>query len=234
MPDEPNRERADRILDAAAELLVRWGSRKVTIEDIARRAGIGKGTVYLHWRTKDSLFGALLMRASVRLLENSAAELAADPRTVLPHRYFRSTFLLTTADALLSAMLNNDTELLGDYALSAEETRPESAEAVDRSFEIFLGSGLLRDDIPDVRYALSAAAAGFYLYSNVNPQFTDMPLEAKADALARVIREAFEPPGEPDPGTVEKAAAELRAVFETYASAARAVIYPRKTTTEPG
>ncbi|MGW2198666.1 helix-turn-helix domain-containing protein, partial [Streptosporangium sp. NPDC001682] len=42
--------RADRILDAAAELLVRLGYRKVTIDDIARLAGIGKGTVYLHPR----------------------------------------------------------------------------------------------------------------------------------------------------------------------------------------
>ncbi|QYN17376.1 TetR/AcrR family transcriptional regulator [Amycolatopsis sp. DSM 110486] len=234
MPDEPNRDRADRILDAAAELLVRWGSRKVTIEDIARRAGIGKGTVYLHWRTKDSLFGALLMRASVRLLEASVAELRADPHTVVPHRYFRSTFLLTTRDPLLSAMLANDTELLGDYAISAAETQREAAEAVERTFELFLGSGLLRGDIPDVRFALGAASSGFYLYGNINPEFADTPLEARADALARVIRAAFEPPGEPDPGMVEKAADELRTVFEAYASAARAVIYPGKPTTGAG
>ncbi|HEY3710665.1 MAG TPA: helix-turn-helix domain-containing protein, partial [Amycolatopsis sp.] len=69
MPGHPNHERADRILDAASELLVRWGSRKVTIDDVARRAGIGKGTVYLHWRTKDALFETLLTRAAADLLD---------------------------------------------------------------------------------------------------------------------------------------------------------------------
>ena len=42
-------ERAGRILDAAAELLLRWGYKRVSIEEIARHAGIGKGTVYLHF-----------------------------------------------------------------------------------------------------------------------------------------------------------------------------------------
>jgi hypothetical protein len=36
--------RADRILDAAGSLLLRHGYRKVNVEDIARQAGIGKGT----------------------------------------------------------------------------------------------------------------------------------------------------------------------------------------------
>jgi AcrR family transcriptional regulator len=44
----PTSDRADRILDAAGDLLLRLGYRKVTIEDVAQRAGIGKGTVYLH------------------------------------------------------------------------------------------------------------------------------------------------------------------------------------------
>jgi Bacterial regulatory proteins, tetR family len=42
-PDERQR-REERILDAAAALLVRWGFRKTTIDDVAREAGVGKGT----------------------------------------------------------------------------------------------------------------------------------------------------------------------------------------------
>ncbi|HEY0932927.1 MAG TPA: TetR family transcriptional regulator, partial [Trebonia sp.] len=37
--------RESRILDAAGDLLLAFGYRKVTIEDVARRAEIGKGTV---------------------------------------------------------------------------------------------------------------------------------------------------------------------------------------------
>ncbi|WP_163569887.1 helix-turn-helix domain-containing protein [Fodinicola feengrottensis] len=57
--------RAERVLDAAAELIVRWGYDKTTIEDIARaRRGRAKGTIYLHWKTREDLFIALLRRES--------------------------------------------------------------------------------------------------------------------------------------------------------------------------
>ena len=80
----PNRERADRILDAAGELLLRMGYRKVAIDDIARAVGIGKGTVYLHWRNKELLFQALPMRESADLTAEMLAGLRADPAMILP------------------------------------------------------------------------------------------------------------------------------------------------------
>src|SRR5262249_5935990 len=52
-------ERAARILDAAADLLLRHGYRRVTIDDVAAGAGIGKGTVYLHWKAREQLFSAV-------------------------------------------------------------------------------------------------------------------------------------------------------------------------------
>ncbi|MGH3566828.1 MAG: helix-turn-helix domain-containing protein [Pseudonocardia sp.] len=50
MPDRPM-EREERLLDVATDLLVRWGYQRVTVDAVARQAGIGKGTVYLHFRT---------------------------------------------------------------------------------------------------------------------------------------------------------------------------------------
>lgn len=45
----------DLILDAADRLLARYGYRKMTIDDVAREVGIGKGTVYLHFKSKEDL-----------------------------------------------------------------------------------------------------------------------------------------------------------------------------------
>jgi AcrR family transcriptional regulator len=47
--------REELILDAAERLLARYGYRKMTIDDLAREAGIGKGTVYLHFRSKEDV-----------------------------------------------------------------------------------------------------------------------------------------------------------------------------------
>ncbi|SEP43522.1 TetR/AcrR family transcriptional regulator [Amycolatopsis saalfeldensis] len=234
MPGHPNHDRADRILDAASELLVRWGSRKVTIDDVARRAGIGKGTVYLHWRTKDVLFGALLTRAAADLLDRIATRLRTDPGEAVPHRYLRSLFLDVVHDPLLSAMLTNDVMLLGHYSDAASETRAAGVAATDGTFEVFARHGLLRADVPDLPYALSAATIGFYLRDSADTARADLTVEDRADAMARVVRAAFEPPGEPDPAAVEAAATELRSVSEAYVSACRAVIYTGESATAPG
>ena len=37
--------------DAAADSLLRWGYPRVTVDDVAARAGVGTGTLHLHWRT---------------------------------------------------------------------------------------------------------------------------------------------------------------------------------------
>jgi AcrR family transcriptional regulator len=44
-----------RVLDAADRLLARYGYRKMTVDDIAAEAGIGKGTVYLAFASKEDV-----------------------------------------------------------------------------------------------------------------------------------------------------------------------------------
>lgn len=52
---------ADRILAAAIELLTELPMSKVTMEDVARRAGIARQTVYKHFASKNDLLVALFV-----------------------------------------------------------------------------------------------------------------------------------------------------------------------------
>jgi AcrR family transcriptional regulator len=45
----------DALLDATDRLLARYGYRKMTIDDLAREVGIGKGSVYLHFSSKEEI-----------------------------------------------------------------------------------------------------------------------------------------------------------------------------------
>jgi AcrR family transcriptional regulator len=45
----------DLILDAADRLLARYGYRKMTVDDLAQEAGVGKGTIYLHFSGKEEV-----------------------------------------------------------------------------------------------------------------------------------------------------------------------------------
>ncbi len=64
MTDQPRltkqQEREQRILDAAADLILRWGYDKTAMDDIPERSGVAKGTIYLHRKTREELFDALL------------------------------------------------------------------------------------------------------------------------------------------------------------------------------
>src|SRR3954454_23116867 len=45
----------DAILDATDRLLARYGYKKMTIDDLAQEVGIGKGSVYLHFSSKEEI-----------------------------------------------------------------------------------------------------------------------------------------------------------------------------------
>ncbi|MCW5957892.1 MAG: TetR/AcrR family transcriptional regulator [Pyrinomonadaceae bacterium] len=45
----------EAILDATDRLLSRYGYKKMTIDDLAREVGIGKGSVYLHFTSKEEI-----------------------------------------------------------------------------------------------------------------------------------------------------------------------------------
>ncbi|RLQ88334.1 TetR/AcrR family transcriptional regulator [Notoacmeibacter ruber] len=51
-----------RVLDAAKAVLVREGLAEARMEQVARQAGIAKGTIYLYFDSKDALVAALLER----------------------------------------------------------------------------------------------------------------------------------------------------------------------------
>src|SRR5262244_2222241 len=55
-------EREQLILEAAQELLVEKGYHEMSMDEIAARVGIAKGTVYLHFPSKEELMFALITR----------------------------------------------------------------------------------------------------------------------------------------------------------------------------
>ena len=59
--EEPNQTRA-KILEVAASLLARFTVSKLTMEDVARAAGIARQTIYKHFSGKDDLLSELFVQ----------------------------------------------------------------------------------------------------------------------------------------------------------------------------
>ncbi len=71
--------RPGEILDAALDLFVEKGFAATRLEDVAQRAGVSKGTVYLYFDSKDELFKSVIRAGMVRAIEEAERRVAAYP-----------------------------------------------------------------------------------------------------------------------------------------------------------
>ncbi len=67
MPDITDKRQ--QILEAATKVFARLGLEKGRIEDIAEEAGVGKGTVYEYFRSKEELFEAIALGAVGEMMQ---------------------------------------------------------------------------------------------------------------------------------------------------------------------
>ena len=67
----------ERILESARDAFAAHGA-DTQMDEVARLAGVGVGTVYRHFPTKESLLGELVRQQMERMAENSRAALGRD------------------------------------------------------------------------------------------------------------------------------------------------------------
>lgn len=228
MPDSRT-ERADRILDVAEDLLLRWGYRRVTIDEVAKRAGVGKGTVYLHWRTREQLFNAVGARAAAGMMDDVAAAMRADPVEAFLHNVMRRVFVLAMKRPVLRAIYTRDEETMG--ALVSDESRQplESAKLVASHayLRVLHEYGLLREDAkPEaLHYPITATVFGFFAAEPFLRDDDDFDLSSKARQLAETLRYAFERTRAPRAHRLAECAAKAATVYEQLADDYRRSVY---------
>lgn len=201
-----------------------YGYRKVTIDEVAARARVGKGTVYLYWASKQELFTAVLARDTARRVAEQLAALTADPGEVRLHRSMRLSFLQTMRSPVAKAFAVGDHTVLGEVLTASEPGSRLTLGMLDttaRYLALLREHDLLADDPaadPTLVYRLSAATLGsFVLEADVptaeHTPGTGLGLEKKADALVTTLRRAFEPATEPTPTTLRAAADDLADLY---------------------
>jgi AcrR family transcriptional regulator len=192
-------ERATRILDVAGELLLRHGYRRVTIDDVATGAAIGKGTIYLHWKTREELFTAVFERQVQQAIGELVEALAQDPQVCLLHGFARAYFLAIMHRPLLAGFVLGDADLLGRLAQPGS-ARHDRHQLMSRAYlQLLAEHRLLHDDLDldQIAYAFQATFEGF-LHAEAaaaGPMSADHAaagLDQRADLLARTVQRAFE------------------------------------------
>ena len=221
MVERPNldrRQRADRILDSARDLLLRWGYRKVTIDELAAHAGVGKGTIYLHWRSREDVFHAVSSREAAAMTDAIVDALQTDPAEVALHRYLRRLFVEAMDRPVLRALYTRDADTLDKFLVAANHQRLEESKlGVNRDYlGVLAAEGMLRPDLrpSDLDYTLPTIVFGFFAAEPYLSPAIELSLQQKADQLAETIRRAFEPADTPANDTLKRAAAKAIPIFE--------------------
>jgi len=112
-PSDPREQRRAKLVQAATALFVQQGYRKTSVEQVARRAGVAKGTVYLHFKTK----GELVVHAIVEEKKRYVARLAPVLNDELAPRerlklWLQTVLVVAREMPLMSRLLSGDLEFL--------------------------------------------------------------------------------------------------------------------------
>lgn len=122
-----------RILRAATERCEELGLRRVTMDDVARRAGLGRATVYRHFETKDALVQAVILAEAEQFFAALDARLAgyrrADERLA---EGFAFALRHVRRHALLAKLLRTEPEALLPYLIGDSRLLEVTTEAVAR------------------------------------------------------------------------------------------------------
>lgn len=92
MEDNPPRRRRRKdarpaeIVEAARKCFVLNGFAATRIEDVARQAGVSKGTVYLYFETKEALFDAVMRADVLPVIDSLIAAIRGDETTPAPRQ----------------------------------------------------------------------------------------------------------------------------------------------------
>jgi AcrR family transcriptional regulator len=91
-------ERREAIVEAALDEFIARGFAATRLDDVAKRAGVAKGTIYLHFKDKEALFQELVRTSLVPLI----GRLAAPPPAGETVRAVLERFAQTFAEEIIS------------------------------------------------------------------------------------------------------------------------------------
>jgi AcrR family transcriptional regulator len=183
-------QRADdtkrRLVQAAAQLFAQKGYHDTTVDEIARLAGVAKGTFFVHFPTKDAVI-TVLMRRQIRSARRARAE-AKSPIDALVAAVMTLGVEAGASRALLRACLaaSLDSAAIGGFA---DAIFGELMEDMMEDVRLAQEGGILRPDADPqtVVEALIASYLGASVHFVTSPRMRPLP-----DVLRQLVEANLE------------------------------------------
>jgi AcrR family transcriptional regulator len=170
-----------RLLDAAATLFAERGL-EVSVGEIADKAGVGRGTLFRNFPTKEHLIAAIVADTMTKAAERGERYLEAEDAGDALFSFLEEIFGIQQRDRALF-------EAVGEQILENEQTR-EVYERFIRTFDLLLQraqeQGAVRADVGpmDVMMLTKGACQAALAFNRLDPEITERQLDLVRSALA--------------------------------------------------
>ncbi|MCX6130429.1 MAG: TetR/AcrR family transcriptional regulator [Proteobacteria bacterium] len=189
MSEPEKTEKQTRIMDAAQGLFSRYGLKKTSIEEIARDAGLGKGTVYLYFRSKDEIFEAV----GRRFCQNIYFKLLHDVEQIQDHSRKLHQFILSHLQVIhdLVIQVGVTAEIFQEIEMnpSFREIQEESQKRQNALLQKIIDDGVKAGEFYTKNSEISALAISAALGGLAKPWHCggqELCLEKKVSALVEL------------------------------------------------
>ncbi|HEY4019784.1 MAG TPA: helix-turn-helix domain-containing protein, partial [Pseudonocardiaceae bacterium] len=158
--------------------------------EIAERAHVAKGTVYLHWSTREDLLVGLFARDFLAMVEEFAELAAADPDVCRPSRLLPVVVQLSIDRPFVRALQIEDDDLLGVLTQHPRSTKLREelgpGALMYAALPVWREHNLARTDwaLDDQAYALDALLWGFLTSVIQQRVLNDLSVDDPARVLA--------------------------------------------------
>jgi AcrR family transcriptional regulator len=191
MVRKPEKTR-ERIFDAALSCFEEFGFRKTSVDEIARLAGVGKGTVYLHFKDKEDLFLAVLQHKTEQLREAAAVGVYDEKDTI--------SGIVRMAHNVIGFIKDNPfffNTLRNIRELGLTHLQPQLTELIDSVLTIkenIIIRGIEKGDIKPVNslllaFVLNKAFESFFL--SPRPEGLDVSPDEYVVFIEKLLREGI-------------------------------------------
>lgn len=147
---QPAEVRRRRILDAAASLLVKQGLHETSMDDVARAAGVAKGTVYIYFPSRSELLAALRQRYAQAMADRARTVLRSDGPWKPESLIAAAHLLVSQLTGYLLANRRLHHVLFQEAGVSEEETMEPLRDLLRETLQQAMKDGALQATDPDV------------------------------------------------------------------------------------
>jgi TetR/AcrR family fatty acid metabolism transcriptional regulator len=198
-PDDARGKKRLKLIEAAIGLFVVHGYRKTSIDDIARAAGIAKGTVYLYFATKPDILLVACAYEKLRLFAvlDGFEDPGLDARTRL-RRWVRASILMVASSPLLTRVSAGDPDMMSALL----EVMPErvglalarATDFLDHLLDAAVAPARWTDEERHARVVVLQSLARLAPLVRDDPLRQGLSIEQFAEALADVFVDGMRVP----------------------------------------